>query len=137
MGAEVDCLSERNEALDLKPESFLELKSVKHDAANIYRNQYPKWWLQSFLVGIRELRVGFRDDDRGTIQEIKELQVSSIPLLASEAGSPFDAVQALRFGEEVLSWMKAVASARPQVTIRFSYGQKNRMIVAKEVQKIE
>lgn len=129
MGAEVDCLA--HSQAQIGPESFLELKTVKQNAANLARNQYPKWWLQSFLAGIGKIIVGSRDDNNGTIVQIHELDVHQIPSLASKSGCPFDAAQCIRFGEAALSWMKRVAMNQPQKTLRFTFDPKTRLIEAK------
>ena len=129
MGAEVDCLAS-SQAL-IESESFLELKTVKHNAANLARNQYPKWWVQSFLVGISKIVVGSRDDDKGEIVQVHELKVQELPSLAQAAGFPFDAAQSLRFGEAALSWMFAVAKDQPQKTVRFTFDPHTRLIEAK------
>ncbi len=47
--------------------------------------------------------------------------MASLPSMAKERGSPFDAWQLLRFGDSCLSWMLAHGEASPGAHLRFEY----------------
>uniref|UniRef100_A0A0K0FEA4 Decapping nuclease n=1 Tax=Strongyloides venezuelensis TaxID=75913 RepID=A0A0K0FEA4_STRVS len=70
-GAELDCI-------DPKTGKFMELKT-QYDTLNasFWRYKALKWWLQSFLVGINKISVGYRDND-GIIKSVGLLPVSEL-----------------------------------------------------------
>ncbi|CEF66738.1 Decapping and exoribonuclease protein [Strongyloides ratti] len=70
-GAELDCI-------DPKTGKLIELKT-QYDTLNasFWRYKALKWWLQSFLVGINKIVVGYRDND-GIIKNVGVLPVSEL-----------------------------------------------------------
>lgn len=62
---------------------FIELKTRRSNmnfkqARNYKRFQTRKWWCQSFLVGIKDIYVGLRNEN-GLINRIEHVNVSSLP----------------------------------------------------------
>lgn len=84
-GAEMDGYdsSERmGEKEVLVPEKFIEMKTsrvIEHQRQqnNFFRFKVLKWWCQSFLVGIQDILVGWRDDD-GLVTEVETMKVSRL-----------------------------------------------------------
>ncbi|KAK6041255.1 RAI1 like protein [Cooperia oncophora] len=51
----------------------IELKTQRHALeGTFWKQKSMKWWLQSFLIGIRDIVVGYRDDD-GIVTKLREL----------------------------------------------------------------
>lgn len=77
-GAEIDCCL-KNEHKELG--DYCEIKSSRGDSLsdlNFDRNQkFLKWWLQSYLVGIKLIKVGLRNDD-GIIKKIVDCQIDDL-----------------------------------------------------------
>ena len=64
---------------------FVELKTSrqidnKRLAASFAQHKALKWWSQSFLVGIRKILCGFRDDD-GMVHTLEDYPIQKLPEL--------------------------------------------------------
>ncbi|CAD5209527.1 unnamed protein product [Bursaphelenchus xylophilus] len=70
-GAEMDCLNEKGEFIELKTQ-FNQIGVGRY-----WYQKEMKWWLQSFLVGIDTIVAGLRDDN-GIIKEIKAVKVNDL-----------------------------------------------------------
>jgi len=84
-GAEMDCYVDRNvqDSCPLRTDKFVEFKTARKPSHpgqlnTLYRFKYLKWWLQSFLVGIPTVIVGWRDD-AGIVHEVEDINVRSMP----------------------------------------------------------
>ncbi|GLC41639.1 hypothetical protein PLESTB_000693900 [Pleodorina starrii] len=113
---------------------YVELKTYvlpQHPRAEerLYREKYPRWWVQSILAGVPTLVLGGRDRS-GILQKVERLPVTRLPALARERGFPFDAARLLRFGDAALDWMAGAAAEAPGEQLRFSYNPDRRAIVA-------
>ncbi|VDM63933.1 unnamed protein product [Angiostrongylus costaricensis] len=76
-GAEVDAINRRKELIHYSTADgrLVELKTQRHALEGVFWKQKSmKWWLQSFLVGIDHLIVGYRNDD-GIVKKVRELLV--------------------------------------------------------------
>lgn len=102
-GAEVDC----EHARDGKgARRYMELKTAKvlssdKDRHTLERFKMCKWWLQSFLVGIRDICCGFRDD-KGTLLKIQHFQTRDLNKFAR---GKWSGNGMLRFGALSLGWL--------------------------------
>ncbi|KAH7728420.1 Protein dom-3 [Aphelenchoides avenae] len=76
-GAEMDCI---NSAGD-----FLEIKTQYHSVGygRYFDLKSMKWWLQSFLVGIKKIVVGIRDD-KGVVERVQYLPIEELPRKAEK-----------------------------------------------------
>lgn len=92
---------------------FVELKcslrpSNERQTQNFYRFKCRNWWCQSFLVGIQELMVGYRND-KGFVDEITHMEVRSLPRQSSNYWCPSQCADFLvKFLQMVKSIMKDV-----------------------------
>uniref|UniRef100_A0A914UKK7 Decapping nuclease n=1 Tax=Plectus sambesii TaxID=2011161 RepID=A0A914UKK7_9BILA len=97
---ETDCIDPSDNAyVELKTQRQFENKSQKN---NFYRFKALKWWLQSFLVGIPRIVVGFRDDD-GFVRQVRPMRVREI---ASNSKDHWAGAVCFNFLQSVLSLLK-------------------------------
>ncbi|XP_069672153.1 decapping and exoribonuclease protein-like isoform X2 [Periplaneta americana] len=88
-GAEMDGVNSKtaiNSCAELAQAEFIELKTsrqieTRRQDDNFRRFKLIKWWGQSFLVGIKEVICGFRDD-RGIVHRLEPFEVSKLPKMA-------------------------------------------------------
>lgn len=74
---EVDC------CLPGRPQHYIELKTTrkcehKGQEVSFRRFKLLKWWLQSFLIGIEDIFVGYRNDE-GIIENCEWMKVQEMP----------------------------------------------------------
>ncbi|GIL82860.1 hypothetical protein Vretimale_8362 [Volvox reticuliferus] len=134
MAAEMDAWEEPSELEQENFAGFTELKTYvlpqgERGSERLYREKYPRWWVQSFLAGVPTLVLGGRDRS-GILQKVSRLPVTRLPALARDRGYPFDAFQLLRFGDAALEWMRKAASASPEEHVRFTYDPQRQAITA-------
>lgn len=78
-GAEVDAIN--------RDGRLVELKTQRHSLEGMFWKQKSmKWWLQSFLVGIDHIIVGYRDDN-GIVKKVEPLQICELPDRGEWSGS--------------------------------------------------
>ncbi|MFH4980004.1 hypothetical protein AB6A40_006713 [Gnathostoma spinigerum] len=69
--AETDCIDSEGD--------YVELKTQRQAMqGRFWQQKSMKWWIQSFLVGIRSIVVGLRDDS-GIVHRLQRLNVKDIP----------------------------------------------------------
>ncbi|XP_016962732.1 decapping nuclease DXO homolog [Drosophila biarmipes] len=86
-GAEMDCVVSQvpvdfKDPKVLDSLTFVELKTTAHNMSSNQKRSFDNyksanWWSQSFLVGIKTIYAGLRDN-RGMVQEIKEFDVRTL-----------------------------------------------------------
>lgn len=132
LGGEVDCVQ------DYKPDSnsgedplphYMELKTTKvirddKDARNFER-KLLKSWAQSFLLGVRKIIYGFRDDE-GMLKSTEDYDTESIPAIikSSDITNPknkWNGMDAISFYAAVLEWIKNTVSSEPDKAWRLQY----------------
>lgn len=96
-GAEMDGI-ESDDAVDLASADldslkFVELKvKLREERENQYRNylrfKLRNWWCQSFLVNIKNIIMGTRND-KGIVDQVTRLDVRSIPKMAQVSTNTF------------------------------------------------
>lgn len=112
IGGEVDALWEPkpDDPSDTKIQ-WVELKTSldprlqRSDQA--FEKKLLKFWLQSFLLAVPKIIVGFRDHD-GMLRTIQEIQTHSIPgrVKKSNGRSEWDGDVAVNFGANILRFIK-------------------------------
>lgn len=89
-GAEIDAVDKDGQLVEMKTQrNALE--------GGFWKQKSLKWWLQSFLVGIEEIVVGYRDDN-GIVFRVEPLRVDSLP-----RSGQWESSVCLRFLSRVLS----------------------------------
>ncbi|KAH9508443.1 hypothetical protein Btru_055247 [Bulinus truncatus] len=83
-GAEVDCedpnSQENNKYVELKTSRIID---SQRQYENFCRHKLIKWWAQSFVLGIRHIVCGLRDDS-GVVRKLEDFYVSKIPSIVQE-----------------------------------------------------
>ncbi|XP_055848280.1 decapping nuclease DXO homolog [Episyrphus balteatus] len=98
----------------------------KRQQQNFYRFKCRNWWCQSFLVGIQDLMVGYRND-KGLVDEIKHMEVRSLPKLASNYWAPSQCADFLvKFLQMLKNTMKDVNC--PHTVYEFYFDPRSKMI---------
>lgn len=100
--------------------------SNERQQQNFYRFKCRNWWCQSFLVGIQDLMVGYRND-KGFVDEIKHMEVRSLPKISSNYWAPSQCADFLvRFLLMVKNVMKDVNC--PHTVYEFYFNPRTKMI---------
>ena len=73
-GAEMDCVDENGKYLEIKTSKYLQKEEERRQ---FQRYKMPRFWAQSYLVGIERVLVGFRSKD-GVVIDIKWLDVKEM-----------------------------------------------------------
>lgn len=114
-GAEMDGI-ESDHVLDVEKDKgilskteFFELKTSRSITSHrgditFRRRKLLKWWSQSYLVGVKYIICGFRDD-HGIVKTLKRYKVSEIPQLGSDFWDPS---VCLNFLHRFLSYVKRI-----------------------------
>ncbi|CAM9770069.1 unnamed protein product [Chrysoparadoxa australica] len=105
-GAEIDACRDGG--------SFVGIKTCKKavtekDKFFFKKNKLLRYWVQSYLAGVPDIAVGFRDDG-GTVTGVECFETLKIPHLASQAANNgkllWDMRVCLNFTDQVLSFLK-------------------------------
>ncbi len=103
---------------DTKPEdksapiNWVELKTsaeIRTDRDQVkFERKLLKFWIQSFLLGVPKIVVGFRDQD-GILHRLEELDVQGIPDKVKNSGRRlWDGNTCINFAASFLEWLKTV-----------------------------
>ncbi|RDI86536.1 Nitrogen regulatory protein [Venturia inaequalis] len=119
IGGEVDGI------WDCRPENpedtinWVELKTSQEifsEADNVkFERKLNKFWIQSFLLGVPKIIVGFRSKD-GILQRIQELNTQKIPGQVKRAGASWDVLKSTIKGDGVWKIRRAERSPVIEVT---------------------
>ena len=125
LGGEVDCWDGQTEGLggyaELKTTRIMETASWCVSSATS-----PKWWAQSFAVGVRRIIVGFRDDD-GAVRKLQTLETLKLPGYAARHPGAWDPKTALQFADKFLTWLRAHLGSIPEGSrVRVEYEPRRR-----------
>ncbi|PVH81686.1 Dhp1-interacting protein Din1 [Cadophora sp. DSE1049] len=110
LGGEVDALWDSKPA-DGGPIKWVELKTsaeIRHDGdlMNLER-KLMKFWIQSFLLGVPKIIVGFRTQD-GFLKRVEEMDTASIPSTVKRRGKgTWDGNMCINFAAGLLDFLKA------------------------------
>ncbi|KAI9052299.1 hypothetical protein LZ554_003653 [Drepanopeziza brunnea f. sp. 'monogermtubi'] len=110
LGGEVDALWDSKPA-DGGPINWVELKTsadIRHDGdMKNFERKLMKFWIQSFLLGVPKIIVGFRTQD-GFLTRIEEMDTASIPGTVKRRGKgTWDGNMCINFAATLLDFLKA------------------------------
>ncbi|KAI1788942.1 RAI1-domain-containing protein [Ganoderma leucocontextum] len=113
IGGEVDCVRER---FDGKTDTFVELKtsmSIRgpEDEAR-FEKKLLKFYMQSFLLGVPEIVVGFRTP-AGRITTTQSFKTIQIPRLVRGKPNAWDPQICLQWGQQFIALLKTRLSEQP------------------------
>lgn len=93
-----------------------------------------KWFCQSYLVGIDDVYVGFRDD-KGIVKEVVRCPVNEMP---NKALGLWDRKSCLKFLDAFLKFVKTVIrnESNPYVTWLFKYDCRRRIVTVSKIEHI-
>jgi len=130
MGAEIDaCDPDSRGTSSGGLQEYVEMKTYKIPESrsqdlSIKRYKHPRWWMQSFLVGVPYLLLGGRDA-QGILRRVDRVRVSDLQRLSSQMGCPWDPNSYLHFLDDVLAWMRACAGEHSEQHLHFEYSGAN------------
>ena len=111
-------LANEDQVWDIKPEdktlpiNWVELKTTaeirnERDAVKFER-KLLKFWIQSFLLGVPKVIVGFRDE-HGILRRLQEFDTQSIPDTVKASGRQlWDGNICINFAASFLGWLKSI-----------------------------
>ncbi|KAL8734484.1 MAG: hypothetical protein Q9166_001383 [cf. Caloplaca sp. 2 TL-2023] len=110
LGGEVDALCDAKPARVHDPINWVELKTTATPLSDRdilkYERKLLKFWIQSFLLGVPKIIVGFRSKD-GILQSLEELETYQIPRLVKQKGKgTWDGNLCINFTAAFLDWLK-------------------------------
>lgn len=109
IGGEVDAIWDSKPSTP-GPINWVELKTSAEvrndrDAANFER-KLLKWWIQSFLLGVPKIVVGFRTRD-GHLTRVDEMETNVIPANVQQRGRSWNGDTCINFCSAVLDWIRS------------------------------
>ncbi|KAI1170299.1 RAI1 like PD-XK nuclease-domain-containing protein [Nemania sp. FL0916] len=110
LGGEVDAIWDSKPAEKGAPINWVELKTsveIRDDRSmNNFERKLMKFWIQSFLLGVPKIIVGFRSHD-GILTKLEEIQTASIPETAAKRGvRSWNANTCINFANAFLEWLR-------------------------------
>ncbi|KAK2603017.1 hypothetical protein N8I77_009505 [Diaporthe amygdali] len=91
------------------PINWVELKTsaeMRNDRdRDNFERKLLKFWIQSFLLGVPRIIVGFRSRD-GVLQRLEDLDVASIPDTVARRGRQWDGNVCTNFTASFLAWLR-------------------------------
>jgi len=110
LGGEVDAIWDSKPIEHGKPINWVELKtSLEIRGAKdmeIFHRKLMKFWIQSFLLGVPKIVVGFRDRD-GFLVKVDEIETQKIPQTINATPNPsWNADLCVNFAGTFLEWLK-------------------------------
>ncbi|KAL8694532.1 MAG: hypothetical protein Q9218_000863 [Villophora microphyllina] len=114
LGGEVDALWDAkpsSSSASTDPINWVELKTAAtpHSDRDIlkYERKLLKFWIQSFLLGVPKIIVGFRSRD-GILESLEELEAGALPRMVKQRGKgTWDGNVCINFTACFLDWLKA------------------------------
>ncbi|KUJ19978.1 RAI1-like protein [Mollisia scopiformis] len=113
LGGEVDAIWD-SKPTDGSPIHWVELKTTAdirndRDMVNLER-KLMKFWIQSFLLGVPKIIVGFRTPD-GFLKRVEEMNTASIPGTVKRSGkATWDGNMCINFAAALLDFIKATVT---------------------------
>ncbi|KAL9104422.1 MAG: hypothetical protein Q9163_000628 [Psora crenata] len=114
IGGEVDAVWDCRPASKDAPINWVELKTsaeikTPHDDTK-YQRKLLKFWIQSFLLGVPKIIVGFRSQS-GILQRLEELQTKDIPGMVKKTSGLWDGNICINFTAAFLDWLKQTVTS--------------------------
>jgi RAT1-interacting protein len=126
--------------------SYLELKTTKQpesdrDRETLYLNKYQKWFLQSYLAGVRTIFIGLRDDN-GVLVDVSHVSTRSLSRAAKEfsnevakGGQPcWEPFVCINFIEYCCEHIRRACGEHPGQTIRFCFDPRQGLLTGRLLQ---
>ncbi|KAL7816434.1 RAI1 domain-containing protein [Trichoderma aethiopicum] len=109
LGGEVDAIWDAKPQEKGAPINWVELKTsaeIRHAGdVEAFHRKLMKYWIQSFLLGVPKIIVGFRSRD-GVLVDIKEIETQSIPqTVNARPNAPWNADICVNFAAAFLEWL--------------------------------
>ncbi|KAK9420308.1 putative RAI1 like PD-XK nuclease-domain-containing protein [Seiridium unicorne] len=110
IGGEVDAVWDAKPMVPGAPVNWIELKtsaSIRGERdMNNFERKLMKFWIQSFLLGVPKIIVGFRSQS-GILEKLEEIKTESIPVTAAQRGvKTWNANMCINFGAGFLEWLR-------------------------------
>ncbi|KAI6782466.1 uncharacterized protein J7T54_001323 [Emericellopsis cladophorae] len=110
LGGEVDAIWDFKPIEHGKPINWVELKTALEIRGakdmEIFHRKLMKFWIQSFLLGVPKIVVGFRDRD-GFLVKVDEIETQRIPQTVNATPNPsWNADLCVNFAGTFLEWLK-------------------------------
>ncbi|KAI0439214.1 RAI1 like PD-XK nuclease-domain-containing protein [Xylaria telfairii] len=110
LGGEVDAIWDSKPSKKGAPIKWVELKTsaeIRDERGmNNFERKLMKFWIQSFLLGVPKIIVGFRSQS-GILTKIEEIETISIPDTAAKRGvRSWDANICTNFANAFLDWLR-------------------------------
>ncbi|KAI0122881.1 RAI1 like PD-XK nuclease-domain-containing protein [Xylariales sp. AK1849] len=110
IGGEVDAVWDSKPMAKGMPINWVELKTsaeIRDDRGmQNFERKLMKFWIQSFLLGVPKIIVGFRSQ-QGILTKIEEIKTESIPATAAQRGvKSWNANMCINFASGFLEWLK-------------------------------
>ncbi|KAJ9643068.1 decapping endonuclease targeting mRNA [Coniosporium tulheliwenetii] len=110
IGGEVDAVWDCKPDDKDQPINWVELKTAQDFGANgnllTFERKLLKFWIQSFLLGVPKIIVGFRSPD-GILQRVEELETQKIPGNVKRSGkASWDGNLCINFTAAFLAFLK-------------------------------
>ena len=102
VAAEIDCADDSGAFVELKTNKLLASKRL---VGTFERFKMFKFWVQSYLVGVPRIVVGFRDEDE--LRKLQSFDTLELPGLAAS----WRPQACLGFADAVLGWLRAALDA--------------------------
>ncbi|KAI1328814.1 RAI1 like PD-XK nuclease-domain-containing protein [Xylariaceae sp. FL0255] len=122
LGGEVDAIWDSKPAQKGAPINWVELKTSAEirDERGMqnFERKLMKFWIQSFLLGVPKIIVGFRSQ-MGILTKLEEIRTTSIPETAKQRGvMSWNANMCINFASAFLSWLREAINDEGVWTIR-------------------
>ncbi|KAI5862783.1 RAI1-domain-containing protein [Durotheca rogersii] len=110
LGGEVDAIWDSKPKQKGAPINWVELKTsaeIRDDRGmQNFERKLMKFWIQSFLLGVPKIIVGFRSQ-QGILTKLEEIQTAKIPDTAAKRGvRSWNADTCINFASSFLEWLR-------------------------------
>ncbi|KAK4152632.1 RAI1 like PD-XK nuclease-domain-containing protein [Chaetomidium leptoderma] len=110
LGGEVDAIWDAKPKTPGEPINWVELKTSaeirSHNDQFSFDRKLMKYWIQSFLLGVPKIIVGFRTQD-GILRNVEEFKTMSIPYDVQRRGkAKWDGNACIKFTSLFLEWLR-------------------------------
>ncbi|CAH0024279.1 unnamed protein product [Clonostachys rhizophaga] len=109
LGGEVDAIWDSKPLIQGSPTNWVELKTSAEirgpQDRDYFHRKLMKFWIQSFLLGVPKIIVGFRTRD-GILSSVDEIETQSIPQIVNSQPNPsWNADMCVNFAGIFLEWL--------------------------------
>ncbi|KAK0383401.1 hypothetical protein NLU13_9313 [Sarocladium strictum] len=111
LGGEVDAIWDSKPRVPGSPINWVELKTSQEIRGqgdmDAFNRKLMKFWIQSFLLGVPKIIVGFRTRE-GILAEVKEIETHTIPEIVNAGPNPqWNADMCVNFAAAFLDWLRS------------------------------